>query len=265
MKKTLTLTILFMLSGILMAGTLATVGPYVITDKDVKNSMDDMKRSGVPANMITKEFALSSLIDIKLGIMDAKNQMIDKEPRAIDAMDSALYVYYMNKVVDASYRNKVFSNKEILNYYQNNPLVKIQRLTYAFNKDVPANVDKARTQMNIIRGELKSKKITFEAALEKTADRSIPGLTGVFDKVIVDDLAPQEAMELKLLKPLEISGVIQGGKFFAITRIIKVYPYTPEYADDINERLKDRAIISARGKFTKNLREKYATIIKVNK
>jgi hypothetical protein len=101
--------------------------------------------------------------------------------------------------------------------------------------------------------------------MEKTQDKAIPALTGMFDKVIVEDLAPQEALELKPLKPLEISAVIQGGQFFAILRIVKVYPYSSDYTDDINDRMKGELITSARDKYSKVLRQKYATIVQVNK
>ena len=227
--------------------------------------LDDMKKSGVPSGTITKDYALDSLIDIKLGVIDAKSQMADQDTKAIEAMDMALYVYYLNKTVDSKYKNKAFSNKDIMEYYQKHPLVKIQRLTYSFSDQVPGNMEKAKIQMDVLRGELKSKKVTFESALEKTSDKAIPAITGTFDKIIIDDLAPQETLELKTLKPLEVSAVIQAPKFFAILRIVKVYPYSPEFADDINERMKKEAIISARQRFSKVLRQKYATMVQVNK
>lgn len=265
MKKHLTLVLFFALSGVLFAETLATIGNYTITDNDVKNYLDDMKKSGIPTNTTTLDYALNSLIDIKLGLIDAKSQMVDQDTKAIEAMDMGLYIYYLNKNVDSKYNNKVFSNKEIMAYYQKNPLVKLQRLTYSFNNQVPGSTEKAKIQMDVLRRELKSKKLTFEAALAKTEDKAIPVLTGTFDKVLIDDLAPQEVLELKLLKPMEISAVIQGGKFFAIARIVKVYPYSPEYAKDINERMKRELIINARERFSKGLRQKYATMIQVNK
>jgi hypothetical protein len=227
--------------------------------------MNNMKKIGVPATSTTAEFALNTLVNIKLGVIDAKSQMLDQDPKAVEAMDLALYSYYMNKNVDSKYKDKVFSGKEIAAYYQKNPLVKIQRLTYSFSNQVPGSMEKAKIQMNVLRGELKSKKITFESAMEKTQDKAIPALTGMFDKVIVEDLAPQEALELKPLKPLEISAVIQGGQFFAILRIVKVYPYSSDYTDDINDRMKGELITSARDKYSKVLRQKYATIVQVNK
>ncbi len=197
MKKRLTLVLFFMLSGVLFAETLATVGTYTITDTDVKSFLDDMKKSGVPSGTITKDYALDSLIDIKLGVIDAKSQMADQDTKAIEAMDMALYVYYLNKTVDSKYKNKAFSNKDIMEYYQKHPLVKIQRLTYSFSDQVPGNMEKAKIQMDVLRGELKSKKVTFESALEKTSDKAIPAITGTFDKIIIDDLAPTGNIGIK--------------------------------------------------------------------
>lgn len=265
MKKHLLLALFFALSGVLFAETLATVGNYTITDVDVKSFIDDMKRSGVPVNKATSNLALDTLINTKLGVIDAKSQGLDQDAKAIEAMDMALYIYYLNKVVDSKYKNKVFSNKEITTYYQNNPLIKIQRLTYSFNSQVPGSIEKAKAQMNAIRLELKSKKLTFESALEKTADKAVPSLTGTFDRLIAADLAPQESLELRSLQPMEISAIMQGKKFFAIARIIKVYPYSPEYSDDINERMKKDLILNARDKFAKALRQKYSAIVQVNK
>jgi hypothetical protein len=179
-------------------------------------------------------------------------------------MDNALYTYYLRKTVDSKYANKNFSNKEMRAYYQKNPLVKIQRITYTFSKRVSGDLEDAKVQMNLIRSDLKSKKITFEAALEKTKEKSIPGLTGTFDKVIISDLAPQEMIELKPLQPLELSPVIQGGNFVAISRVVKVYPFSEDYTDAINDRMKQELIISAREKMSKTLRQKYANIVQVN-
>jgi hypothetical protein len=265
MKRLVTLTLFFIFSGVLLAETLATVGNYTITDKDVKDFIADMKKRGFSTKNITEDYALNRLIDFRIGIMDAKNQMIDQDNDAKDAMEIALYAYYMEKNVDNKYKNKTFSNAETMAYYQKNPLVKIQRITYSFNKQVPGDTEKAYTQMNLLRSELKSKKITFEAALEKTQDKAIPALTGTFDKIIVNDLPFQETIEVKPLKLMEISSVIQIGKIFEIMRIVKIYPYSPEYADDINERMKQETIINARDKFAKVLRQKYSTLIQVNK
>jgi len=265
MRKQVLLALCVVISGPLFARTLATVGTYIITDTDVKNFTEDLKRNGFPVSRITDDYALEKLIDFKLGVIDAKNQMIDQDAGAKDAMDNALYTYYLGKTVDSKYKSKNFSGKELVAYYQKNPLVKIQRITYEFSNRISDDMEKAKAQMNLLRAELKSKKITFEAAIEKTKDKSIPALTGTFDKVIISDLAPQEMIELKPLQPMEISPVIQGGKFFAISRIIKVYPYSEQYSDAINERMKQELIVSARDRVSKALRQKYINIVQVNK
>jgi len=264
MRKQIVFILFFVFSGVLFADTLAIVGNTTISDTDVKEFMNDLKKFGYPTSGITESYALNKLIDFNVGLMDAKRQMLDQDVDAIDAMNNALYTYYLEKNVDSKYKNKVFSNKDITAYYQKNPLVKIQRLTYTFNNQVPGDIDKARAQINTLRAELRSKKITFEAALEKAHDKAIPILTGTFDKLLINDLAPQEAIEVKPLQPMEISAVIQGTKFFALTRIVKIYPYSPEYNDDINERMKREAIIIAREKFSKALRQKYASMIQIN-
>ena len=252
-----------LLSAPLFAENLATVGTYTITDKDVKNFIDDLKKNGFPASRITEEYALGRLIDFRLGLIDAKSQMLEQDTKAKDAMDNALYTYYLDKNVDSKYKTKRFSAKEIMAYYQKNPLVKIQRLTYLFNPQVPGDIDKARSQINLLRSDIRSKKISFETALEKAQDKSVPNLTGTFDKVLINDLAPQEMIELKPLKPGEITPVMQGGKFFAIARVIKIYPFAPEYSDDINDRIKQELIVAARERLSKTLRQKYAGFIKV--
>ena len=265
MKRQVLLALFFVVSGSLFAKTLATVGTYTITDKDVKSFIDDVKKNGFPTARITEDYALNKLIDFKLGIIDAQSQMIDKDAGAREAMDNALYTYYLQKTVDSKYKSKNFSNKELIAYYQKNPLVKVQRITYAFSNRVPDDIEKAKAQMILLRSDLKSKKITFEAALEKTKDKAIPALTGTFDKIIISDLAPQEMIELKPLQTMELSPVIQGGKFFAISRIVKVYPFSEEYADAINDRMKQDLIVTARERLSKMLRQKYTTIIQVNK
>jgi len=265
MKRCSLLTLCFVISGSLFASTLATVGTYTITDQDVKAFIEDVKSNGFPSSHLTNDYALNKLIDFKLGLIEAKSQMIDQDTGAKEAMDNALYTYYLQKTVDSKYKNKTYSGKELATYYQRNPLVKIQRLTYAFSNRVPDDMEKARTQINLIRSDIKNKKITFEAALEKTKDRSVPSLTGTFDKLIIGDLAPQEIIEIKPLQVMEISPVIQGGKFFALSRVVKVYPYSDEYADAISDRMKQETIVSARDRFSKTLRQKYANIIQVNK
>ena len=265
MRKQVMLVLCFVVSGPLLAKTLATVGTYTITDKDVKTFIEDIKKNGFSSSQITENYALNKLIDFKLGVIDAKSQTIDQDSDAKEAMDNALYTYYLQKTVDSKYKNSKFSDKELRAYYQKNPLVKMQRITYAFNNRVPDEMNKAKIQISLLRADIKNKKITFEAALEKTKNDAILSLTGTFDKVLISDLAPQEMIELKPLQPMEISPVIQGGNFFAISRIVKVYPFSEEYADAINDRIKQESIISAREKLSKTLRQKYANIIKVSK
>lgn len=265
MRKQVLLALCFVASSSLFAKTLATVGTYTITDKDVKNFTDDLKKNGFPISRGTDDYALNKLIDFKLGVIDAKNQMIDQDTGAKEAVENALYTYYLQKTVDSKYKNKNFSNKEVATYYQKNPLIKLQRITYTFSNRIPGDLEKAKDQMNLLRADLKNKKITFETALEKTKDKSVPALTGTFDKIIVSDLAPQEMIEVKPLQVLEISPVIQGGNFLAISRIVKVYPFSLDYADAIENRMRQEAIVSARDRLSKTLRQKYVNIIKVNK
>ena len=126
-------------------------------------------------------------------------------------------------------------------------------------------MEKAKVKMSLLPTDLKNKKITFEAALEKTKENSVPFLTGTFDNIIISDLAPQEMIELKPLQVMEISPIIQGGNFLAISRIVKIYPFSNQYTDAVNERMKQELIISAREKLSKTLRQKYANIVQVNK
>ena len=265
MKKQVLLALYFIISSSLFAKTLVTVGTYTITDKDVKNFVQDVKKSGAPASLITEDYALNKLIDFKIGVIDAQAQMIDKDAEAKDAMDTALYTYYLQKNVDSKYKNKNFSDKELETYYKKNPLIRMQRITYTFSNRIPGDLEQAKVKMSLLRTDLKNKKITFEATLEKTKENSVPFLTGTFDNIIISDLAPQEMIELKPLQIMEISPIIQGGNFLAISRIVKIYPFSDQYTDSVNDRMKQELIISARDKLSKTLRQKYANIVQVNK
>jgi hypothetical protein len=73
MKKQVLLILCFVISGPLCAKTMATVGTYVITDADIKNFVEDVKKVGVSSH-ITDDYALNRLIDFKLGVIDAQAQ-----------------------------------------------------------------------------------------------------------------------------------------------------------------------------------------------
>jgi len=252
----------YMLSD-LPAQTVAQVGQETITRADVVKFKKQLQESNLYVSTMTDDFLLRRLIDAKIAIMDAKSMKMDQEEDAKNAMDTALYVYYMSKVVDEKFKNKQFSDKDVALYYSNNPVIKIQRLTYVFNPKIKGSIDKARTQMSILRSEIKSKQITFEEAIEKVNDNSVPGLTGTFEKVPLLALPQAEAIQLNGLKLMEISPIIQFSNCFAITRILKMYPLSSEYSGKINNLLKEKTLIKARESYLNSLRQKYSTIIKI--
>jgi hypothetical protein len=165
-------------------------------------------------------------------------------------------------MVDNAYKNKKFSKKEITDYYNNNPVVKFQRLAITFTPGDKKEGQKAYTDMSLLRSDIKAKKMTFEKAMEKAGQGSnTDNMSGTFDNVPLPALNKYEASELRSLVPNEISTIITGSNYVSILRLIKVYPMAKENYEPINERLRMEAVIKARNAYFKSLRQKYSASV----
>jgi len=258
----LTLLVSGFVSSYLPAQTLAQIGQDIITKNDVLKFKDQLQEAHLYTSSMTNDFLIQHLIDYKLTLKEAHSQMIEQEQGAKDAMERSLYAYYLNKLIDNKYKNKKFSDKEIATYYSTNPIMKIQRLVYAFNPSSKNSMERAKAQISVLRSEIKAKKISFDNAIERVADNSPLGLSGTFDKVALFALPPAEVVTIKDMQPLELSPVITFPNCYAITKILKIYPITSEYADSVNKILRDQAVLKAREKYFQSLRQKYSSIIK---
>ncbi|MFH1223591.1 MAG: hypothetical protein V1647_04540 [Pseudomonadota bacterium] len=247
--------ILFLFAVVLMVNN--SYSQTIATKEDVAKFKKQLQESGLYSKTMTDDFLLQRIIDFKLVVMEAKNTGADKEEGAMDAMDRAIYTYYINKMVDYKFKNKKFSNKEISDYYRTNPLVKIQRITYVFDPKSAKSKDKAKTQISILRSEIRSKQLTFEEAIEKTEANAAPGMNGTFDKALSSTIPVMEWIQIKDLQPMELSPVIQLQDCLAVTRVLKIYPFSSEFARGINAILVDTATSKARDTYTQSLRQKY--------
>ncbi|MCX6113127.1 MAG: hypothetical protein NTY22_07615, partial [Proteobacteria bacterium] len=108
------LIIFVVLSGQAWSRVLATVGQENITTEDINKIKQQLKTDNPSfAASISSDEILNQLIDIKVGLMDARLAGMDQLREAKDAMDAALFNYYRAVKVDNIYKNKKFSKKEI--------------------------------------------------------------------------------------------------------------------------------------------------------
>ena len=147
---------------------LVTIGQETITTDDISKIRKQLKTNNSKlASTISDDEILNQLIDIKTGLMDAKLTGVDQRLEAKDAMDAALFNYYRAIKVDDQYKNKNFSKKEIMDYYNLNPIVKFQRLSLPYTRGNEKESKNAFAKLSVIRSDIEAKKLTFEQAIEK--------------------------------------------------------------------------------------------------
>ena len=260
----LPLFLLTTLSSQAWSSVLATIGQENITTEDVSRIRQQLKTNDPTFSAsISNNDILNQLIDMKVSVMDAKLAGMDQTKEAKEAMDASLFNYYRSVKVDNMYKNKKFSKKEILDYYNANPIVKFQRLSIPFEPADKNDSKRVFAKISVIRSDLEAKKLTFDQAMDKTGTEASSPVSGTFDRVPVPSLESSEASELRVLSLGEISPVIMGPNFVSIVKLIKIYPLTQENYTPINERLKMEAMIKARTLYFKNLRQKYSNLITV--
>jgi hypothetical protein len=219
------LAVFSILSSQAWSKALATVGQENITTDDVSKIKKQFRNNNPGQDVpFSDEEILNQLIEIKLGLMDARLKAMDQTADAKESMEAALFNYYRSLMVDNAYKNKRFSKKEITDYYNANPMVKLQRLAITFPSGDTKEAQKAYMDISMMRTDIKAKKLTFERAIEKVAGSSdANGLSGTFDNVPLPALNIYEASELRTIAPMEISTIITGNNFVSILRLIKVH------------------------------------------
>ncbi len=243
---------------------LATVGNEPITTEDVARFKDHLIYSGVPAEAAQdSSFVLDYIINMRLAVMETKNIGLDRTEEAKDSIEGALYNYYIRKTVDSKLRNKKFSKQEIVNYYNQYPVIKMQRLALPFDPNNEKNRKEIYSMISIIRGDIRNKKATFDSIIEKYSQNDPTTLTGTFDKVPSAILSAEEKEAIKSTPIMEVSTILSGNNYFSIIRVTKKYPISAGDYKPINEILKVQATATARTEQIKLLRQKYATIIDV--
>lgn len=263
MKKILILT-LFMFSTQSYSKVLATVGASTITTDDVKRFRTHLIYSGAPAELVEDQSTvLDYIINVKLAVMDLKNTGLDQANEAKDSVDGALYNYYLRKNADMKLRNKKFSNQEINAYYKKYPVIKLQRLALPFIQNNDASKKDVFSKMSAIRSEIRNKKTTFEAVIEKYSKNDPTTLTGTFDKVPSSILSTEEKESVNTTPLMDVSSILTTKNYFSIIRVIKIYPISSGDYLPINEILKANATSEARGQQVKALRQKYSSVINI--
>jgi len=243
---------------------LAVIGTEQISTEDVARFRTHLYNSGAPKEMVADDdLVLDYIINMKLAVLESKSIGLDQTKEAADAIDGALYNFYLSKTVDSRFRNKKYSRQEILNYYKRYPIVKMNRIAVAFNPDSDANKKDVYSKLSIIRSDIQNKRTTFEAQIEKYSKNDQTALTGTFDRMPSPLLSAEEKEEVSNLKPLEISSILAGPNYFTIIRVLKVYPISSGDYGPINEILKANGVSQARTAQIKALRQKYSSIIDI--
>ncbi len=263
MKKIL-LFISFAISLSAHSKILATVGDEPITTEDINRFKTHLIYSGFPEEATSDQnFVLEHIINTKIALLELKRTGLDQTEEAKDSINGALYNYYMRKNVDSKFRNKKFSEQEIINFYKKYPIIKMQRVALPFNPNSDSSKKEVYSKISLIRSDILNKKTSFEAMIEKYSKNDITAATGTFDKMPSAMLSPEEKESVRNTPVMNTSSILAGKDYFSIIKIIKVYPISAGDYVPINEILKATATTEERTSFIKALREKYSSIINI--
>lgn len=257
-----TICIYLLLPFTVYAKTLVKIGNQTITSEDLQRKKT-MLNALEPMSIALKDsFVLDSLVFYNLAIKEAYAKKMETDPEAKDAMEKALYNYYLFKTVD----EKIIAmdvNENILQaHYRKDPELTYKRLFFPVNKN---NKDQIRAKLALYRTDLNNGKISFDEVIARMGKNQYSSLNGLQNRVSAYSVLNSERQVLLKMQSGEISPIIDMETGIALLQLVKKYSYSEANKDNIIASYKREKIKEGQLKHISDLKEKYKSMIQYYK
>ncbi len=199
------------------ATELARVNDKVITLEEFNNKyQENLKffRYKVP----TKRNVLEDLIKRDLGVQEAKKLGLEKDPEVIERVNTVLYHSLLDKKLASKFEAIQITDKEVGEYYQNNPEIRTSHIFVQVRFDATPAQDKAAQSkikkiQNILTEALKNGKQTFAEIARMYSEGVAAAAGGDIDYQTKDKLDPAYYQSSVSLKKVGAVGDIVRSQF----------------------------------------------------
>lgn len=242
----------------LYAKNLVKVGDTVITSDDLIKRRDLLNRT-IPVTAVLKDkYLLDTIVLYHLALKDAHAKKMEADPEAQQAMETALFNYYLYKTVDEKIAIMNVSEAELREQYKKDPVLTFKRLVMPVN---PKTASSVKAKLSLYRTDLNNGKASFDDVMNKIGKNELSSLSGLFSKVNAYSLPEAERQAMLRMQPGELSPVIDMAAFVEILQLVKKYPYAEVNAQRILDSYKRDKLTEERLKIIEDLKTKYNSII----
>jgi peptidyl-prolyl cis-trans isomerase C len=204
---------------------LAKINEKVITLEEFNRRYEENLKF-FPLKPPSKKDVLNSLIQRELGIQEAKNQSLEKNPEIADRVNTILFNSFVEKSLAKEIENLRVSTEETKDFYNSAPIIRTSHILVALPPDAKEDAQKrALDKMEKILAELKKNK-NFAEVAQKFSDGPAAALGGDIDYQSKDRLDPDYyATALKLKTPGQISQVVRTQFGYQVIRLTGIKPW----------------------------------------
>lgn len=156
---------------------LATVGSKKITLEEFNKKYDEVKKNTI--NAPEPGLFLEDLIRYEMGLQEAKEKKLDKDPIVQERFNQELYKALLEKQIGDEVSKITVSEKEMQDYYKQNPEVRLSHILIEFKPTATAEEKaEAKKRAEEILAEVQKSKRPFEDLVKLYSDDSLSKNTG---------------------------------------------------------------------------------------
>ncbi len=179
----------------------------------------------------TKGDVLQEMIKRELGIQEAKNLKIDKEPEIIDRLNTVLYHALLEKKLNKDFESIHISDDEAKTYYEKNPEIRVSHIFIALRLSASQKEQKeAYDRIKKIQDEhLVDGKMSFAEVAQRYSEGPSAPMGGDINYQSRERLDPTfYATAIKLGNPGKVSGIIKSQFGYHIIKLTSIRPWAEQ-------------------------------------
>ena len=188
----------------------AKVNDKVITLEQVNARISEQARSGAPT-VLSKKEAIDELVKREAAIQEARKLKLDQDPAIAERINNVLYFAVLEKKLGSDFEKITLSDAEAKNWYEKNPEIRTSHIFVALSPDATSDEEKKATgKLNSVLADVRSGKISFAEAAQKSSEDPSAAMGGDLDYRMKDRLDPAYYhAALKLGKAGDISSIVR--------------------------------------------------------
>lgn len=209
------------------ATELARINDHVITLEEFnKRYQDNVKFFQNQGPLPGKKAILEDLVKRDIGVQEAKKLGLDKDPEAIDRINTVLYNFLLEKKLSNEFEKIHISDDEARKYYDKNPELRTSQIFIGVKPGAtPQEEQEALERIRKIQSELKGTK-SFAEVAQALSEGPSAQMGGDIDFQIRERVGDRYYdAALKLKTPGAVSAPVRAEAGFYIIKLTAIRPW----------------------------------------